>query len=136
MIEQYVYDKVTADPTLQGLITDGAGGYRLYPDVVPRGTTIENAITFTNIITTDVYPAVESRTIQFNIFSQNNSALEAGNLLESLKTMFDNVSLTVTGWRHLQFQRDSVTPNNDFKQVPPVQGYSIDYNVLLEKLRS
>lgn len=73
--------------------------------------------------------------MQFNIFTQNNSASQAGTLLESLKTMFDNCSLTVTGWRHLQFQRGMVYPNNDFTQVPPVQGYSIEYNVLLEKAR-
>ena len=77
----------------------------------------------------------EDFTIQFNIFSQNNSALEAGNLLESLKTMFDDCTLTVTGWRHLNFQRNLTYPNNDFDQVPPIQGYSVEYDVLLERER-
>ena len=74
--------------------------------------------------------------LQFNIFTQNSSASQAGTLLESLKTMFDDCSLTVTGWRHLQFQRGNVYPNNDFSQIPPVQGYSVEYNILLEKQRS
>ena len=73
--------------------------------------------------------------LQFNIFTQNSSASQAGTLLESLKTMFDDCSLAVTGWRHLQFQRGNVYPNNDFSQIPPVQGYSVEYNVLLEKAR-
>jgi len=71
--------------------------------------------------------------IQFNIFSQKNSALEAGTLLESLKTMFDNCSLTVTGWRHLKFQRDWVVPNDDYSQDTPIMGYAVQYSVLLEK---
>lgn len=73
--------------------------------------------------------------IQFNIFSQKNSALEAGTLLESLKTMFDNCSLTVTGWRHLKFQRDWVVPHDDYSQDTPIMGYAVQYSVLLEKAR-
>jgi len=73
--------------------------------------------------------------LQFNIFSQNNSSLEAGNLLNSLETMFNNCSLTVTGWRHLQFKQGLVFKNNDFTQTPPIQGYSVEYEVLLEKSR-
>ena len=78
----------------------------------------------------------EDLLIQFNVYSENESALEAGNLLESLKTMFDNCDLTVTDWRHLQFQRNLVIPNDDFSQIPPIHGYSVEYDVLLEKARS
>jgi len=77
----------------------------------------------------------EDLLLQFNIFSQNNSALEAGTLLESLKTMFDDCSLTVTGWRHLEFSRGQTYQNNDFTQEPYIHGYSVEYNVLLEKER-
>lgn len=73
--------------------------------------------------------------IQFNIFSQDNSALEAGNLLESLKTMFDDCSLSVSGWNHIKFQRINTLTNNDTTQVPPIYGYSVMYSVLLEKQR-
>ena len=71
--------------------------------------------------------------IQFNIFSENNSGVEAGTLLESLKDMFDNATLTVDGWSALNFQRTRVLPNNDFTQVPPIHGYSVMYDVLIER---
>lgn len=111
---------------------------RMYHNVAPQAATFPYCVYFSvsDIDDLDFSDEHEDFLIQFNIFSQNNSALEAGTLLESLKTMFDNCSLTVTGWRHLQFQRDQVTPNNDFEQVPPIQGYAIDYNCLLEKERS
>jgi hypothetical protein len=123
--------------------TTGSGFYndisgRLYHNVAQQEEIFPYCVYFSvdDIDELDFTDEREDFTIQFNIFSQNNSAMEAGNLLESLKTMFDNCSLTVTGWNHLQFQRDGVTPNNDFAQVPPIQGYSVSYDVLLEKQRS
>jgi len=109
----------------------------MYHNVAPQESTFPYCVYFSvaDVDDLDFSDEHEDFLIQFNIFSQNNSALEAGNLLKSLKSMFDNCDLTVTGWRHLQFQRDNVISNNDFGQVPYVQGYSIDYNVLLEKER-
>jgi len=123
--------------------TTGSGFYndvsgRMYLNIAPQEATFPYCVYFSvsDVDDLDFSDEHEDFLIQFNIFSQNNSASEAGDLLESLKTMFDDASLTVTGWRHLEFQRSSVTPNNDFGQVPPIQGYSVDYDVLLEKERS
>ena len=122
--------------------TTGSGFYndisgRMYHNKASQGATFPYCVYFSvsDIDDLDFTEEHEDFLIQFNIFSQNNSAVEAGDLLETLKTMFDNCSLTVTGWRHLQFQRSLVMPNNDFGQVPPVHGYSIEYDVLLEKAR-
>jgi len=110
---------------------------RLYLDVAPQQSTFPYCV-YTGDRTTELDFSEEHRLflIKFDIFSQNNSAFEAGEILENLKTMFDNCSLTVTGWRHLQFKRSMVHPNNDFTQTPPIQGYSVEYEVLLEKARS
>lgn len=75
-------------------------------------------------------------TIQFDIFSQNNSASEAGTILAALKGLYDDCVLTVTGWRHLSMKRDFTVSNNDFSQVPPIMGYSVQYEIELEKARS
>lgn len=122
--------------TTTGFYNDVSG--RMYLNNAPQESAFPYCVYFSvsDIDDLDFSDEHEDFTIQFNIFSQNNSALEAGSLLESLKTMFDDCSLTVTGWNHLRFARDSVIPNNDFSQVPPIQGYSIDYDVLLEKQRS
>ena len=115
---------------------DDIGG-RLYLNHAPQEATFPYCVFF--MVSDDTDPDFtdehEEITLQFNIFSQENSALEAGNLLESLKTMFDYCHLNVLGWSHLDFRRESVNPNNDFTQVPPIHGYSVMYDVLLEKKR-
>ena len=122
--------------------TTGAGFYndisgRMYHNKAPQGATFPYCVYFSvsDVDDLDFTEEHEDFLIQFNIFSQNNSAVEAGDLLETLKTMFDNCSLTVTDWRHLQFQRSLTLPNNDFLQDPPIHGYSVEYEVLLEKAR-
>jgi len=113
-------------------------GGRLYLNKAPQQATFPYCVYF--VYADDNNPDFtddhEEFQIQFNIFSQNNSALEAGTLLAHLKTMFDDAALTVVGWNHIEIMRTSVLPNNDFDQVPPIQGYSVLYDVLLEKLRS
>ena len=125
-----------ATTTSSGFYNDISGRLRL--NIAKQGEIFPYCVFFSvsDIDDLDFTDEREDFLIQFNIFSQNNSAVEAGDLLEALKTMFDNCSLTVTGWRHLQFQRSLVMPNNDFSQVPSIHGYSIEYEALLEKTRS
>lgn len=73
MIEQYIFNKITADTTLQALLTDGASGYHVYPLVVPRSLIFTKAITFTTIATGDAYPNIKSVTVQFNIFAKTHT---------------------------------------------------------------
>jgi len=130
-----IYDHFSAT-TDSGFYNDVSG--RLFHNVAPQGSTFPYCVYFSvdDLDDLDFSDEHEDFLLQFNIFSKSNSALEAGELFESLKTMFDDCNLNVTGWRHLEFKRNMTVPNNDFGQVPPVQGYSVDYNVLLEKERS
>ena len=127
-----IWDQFSAT-TGSGFYNDVSG--RMYLNKAPQGGTFPYCVYFSasDLDDVDFSDEREEFLIQFNIFSQNNSSTEAGNLLDSLKTMFDTCNLNVTGWNHLKFWRESVTPNNDFSQVPPIQGYSVDYDVLLEK---
>jgi len=113
-------------------------GGRLYLNVAPQEAVFPYCVysivtDYNNLSFTDDQEEFE---VQFNIFSQNNSALEAGQLLDSLKDMFDSANLTVSGWNDIEFTRTLVLPNNDFNQVPPINGYSVMYDILLEKERS
>lgn len=130
-----IWDHFSAT-TDSGFYNDISG--RLFLNKASQAATFPYCVYFSvsDVDDLDFSEEHEDFLIQFNIFSQNNSAVEAGALLETLKTMFDNCSLTVTGWRHLQFQRSLVMPNNDFEQVPPIIGYSVEYEVLLEKARN
>jgi hypothetical protein len=122
--------------------TTGSGFYndvsgRMYHYKAPQEATFPYCVYFpvSDLNDVDFGEEREEILMQFNIFSRNNSALEAGTLLESLKTMFDDCNLTVTGWRHIEFSRNLVYPMNDYDQVPPIHGYAVEYDVLLEKTR-
>ena len=95
MIEQYVFNRVTADATLQGLLSAGGGKYHVYPDVVPNGIDFDRAITFTLIVTNDVFPAAESRTVQFNIFAK--SAADRHAIGAAIANLFNDDNLQSSG---------------------------------------
>jgi len=113
-------------------------GGRLYLNKAPQSATFPYCVyyVYADANNPDFTDDHEEFEIQFNIFSQNNSATEAGTLLAHLKTMFDDAALTVVGWNHIEIMRTSVLPNNDFDQVPSIQGYTVLYDLLLEKQRS
>lgn len=88
MIEQYVYDKITQDETLQEMLSAGSDGFHLYPGNVPRSVgDFDAAVTFTLIVTTDAYPAIESRNVQFNIFAKTHTS--AANIAKALADLFN-----------------------------------------------
>lgn len=115
----------------------GIGG-RLYLKKAPQEATFPYCVYFmvTDDEDDDFTDNREDIEIQFNIFSENNSSLEAGQLLGSLKTMFDDSNFDVSGWNLLMFRRRQVLENDDFSQVPPIYGYSAMYDIILEKQRN
>ena len=133
-LQQAIYNKYNAS-TGHGAYTSVSG--RFYLNVAPQGITFPYVVYFEVTDVDDLYfcEELQEHRIQFDCFSQDNSALEAGQIYENLKSLFDNCSLTVTDWRHIGFQRDLTIPNNDFTQKPFIHGYSIQYNVLIEKAR-
>lgn len=69
MIEQYIYNKITEDETLQELLHAGSDDFYLYPGIIPRGVEdFDVAVAFSLITSTDVFPASRSVNVQFNIF--------------------------------------------------------------------
>ena len=85
MLEQYIYDKITNDETLQELLAAGSDSFHVYPNVIPRSVNFEQALTFTLIITRDVYPGYVSRDVQFNIFAKTHAkTVQIANALANL----------------------------------------------------
>jgi len=81
-ISYYVYEVITQDPTLAGLLADGNNGYHLYPSVVPEAINIETAVAFELINTTDTFPKSTTRRVQFNIFAEKHTkTVEVANAL-------------------------------------------------------
>jgi len=129
-----IYNKLIANTA--GDLYVAVGG-RFYLNHAPQNATLPYCIfsSISSIHEIDFGEEREDTLIQFDIFSENNSADEAGDILGYLKTLMDDCALTVTGWRHVTFSRGNVYPNNDFSQVPPVHGYSVEYNVMIEKTK-
>lgn len=88
MIEQYIFNKITTDPTLQTLLSAGGGKYHIYPAVVPTGIDFAKGITFTLITSTDAFPIIKSVNIQFNIFALKHSDTVA--IAKALSDLFND----------------------------------------------
>jgi len=52
--------------------------------------------------------AFEDFLVQFNIYSQNTSSEEAGTILRYLKAHYDNISLSVSGFKNMDMTRTNV----------------------------
>ena len=87
MLEQYIFNKISTDSTLQTLLNDGSGGVLLYPSVVPKGIDADAMVTFTRIGTSDVYPAAQSAVVQFNIFAKTHTAIST--IAQALSDLFN-----------------------------------------------
>lgn len=97
MIEQYVYDLIKNDPTLAGLLSKGESpdSIHLYPNVLPRGLTFDQAVTFTRIITYDAFPAIQAITIQFNIFTHKH--MDGAAIGQALYDLFNQATNYTAG---------------------------------------
>lgn len=86
MLEQYIFNLISGDATLSALLTKSAV-LHLYPTVVPRGVDFDNAMTFTTIGMTDVYPASKSADVQFNIFTKEH--IKSVEVAQALSNLFN-----------------------------------------------
>jgi hypothetical protein len=112
-------------------------GGRLYHKKAPQGATFPYCVYFmvSGIADRSFGDMEEETLIQFNIFSENNSATEAGNILAALFLRYDYCTLTVSGYNYIVMQRDFTVPNDDFSTDTPVHGYSVQYTTIIQKSR-
>lgn len=75
MIEQYIYNKITEDETLQELLSAGSDGFHIYPTKVPRGVEFAQGVAFSRVGGGFVYPNLETITVQFSIFARTHTKL-------------------------------------------------------------
>lgn len=68
--------------------------------------------------------------IQFNIYSGNNSPVEVNNLYDNLKDVYDDGTLSVVGYQHVNMQRELNQLVRDIEEG--VWQYIVQYRILIE----
>lgn len=80
---------------------------------------------------------VDEILIQFSIFSDKSGATEVHDAMTNLKSLFDDVSLTVTGGTVVQFVRQQDGLQREDVDTPSgaqrVWHYHVDYRVIFER---
>jgi hypothetical protein len=72
---------------------------------------------------------IESVRIRFSIYSASRSAVEVTEAMDALQTLFDDCTLSVTGYGHLYMQRDTAVMFKD----EGTWAYHVDYNIMIQK---
>jgi len=68
--------------------------------------------------------------VQFSLFSQSTSESEIGTLLTKLRSLYDDVELTVAGYTNLFMQYDQYWAQ--FNPDENIRQYVVQYNLLLQ----
>lgn len=70
---------------------------------------------------------------QISLYSDDNSPVEVNKLFGYARALFDNATITISGWDMLRFQRVEELRLRDVEQE--TWAYHVTYSVWLEKLR-
>lgn len=100
MLEQYIYNLIGADSALTALLGSG-DDIKLYPAVVPKGETIDKAVTFTLIGTTDRFPTYRAASVQFNIFAASHT--DTVEIAQALAALFNGDMNHASGGEEVYF---------------------------------
>ena len=132
----FTAETFAASDTAESGLYNLTGG-RLYHKKAPQGATFPYCVFFmvSDFADRSFTAQEEEFFMQFNIFSENNSAAEAGNILEALFYRYDYCTLTVSGYNYISMQRDFTIPNDDLTVDPSIYGYSVQYTTTIEKAR-
>lgn len=109
-----------------------AVGGRLYYGEAPQECARPYAVFFgVSSVPDDTFSEeLDDISVQFNCYSANNSPIEAGELLQTCRAVFDKAELIVVGSRDVQLFREFSTPpwkNGDTWVV------SIEFSILIQE---
>lgn len=124
------FDATGGDPAVHNAAYTALGG-QLYLHMAPDRTQAPYAV---YMLISDVpdwtfTDSHETATIQFSVYSGAKSASEVCNTMKALQTLYNDCTLTVTGFRPLYMQRGISWLLRDEE----TWAYHVEYDVLLEK---
>lgn len=121
-----IYDKFDLDAALKAAVTD------LYNSNAPQDTDFPYIVFF--LITDDPQwtfnTEMEDTEIQFNIYDENPSVENVGDIFELLKNCFDDAVLTITGYTNIIMQRKIASLD---KTPEDAWQYVVTYRVFIQK---
>jgi hypothetical protein len=130
-----ITDKIKTGPS--ALYSDVGG--RVYLDQAPEGTAFPYVVLFivSGVPTDNFTDQIDDIIIQFSLFSEVRGVTEISTMYADLKTLFDNVSLTISGYNMAWMKRENLmTMTEDNPTVnanTPIKHWAVDYRILLEK---
>jgi hypothetical protein len=109
-----------------------ATGGRMYTRYAPQNTAYPYAVL--HIVTgmgdwnfTQEFDDID---VQFSLFSQSTSETEIGTLYSTLRSLYDDCALSVTGYTHLFMQYDQYW--SQYNADENIRKYAVQYNILLQ----
>ena len=129
-----------SNPLLTGIFTKfnvantfkTAVGGRLFTRYSPQNTPFPYAVLdiVTGIGDWNFTQEFDDVDIQFNLYSKSTSETEIGTLYSTLRALYDDCALTVTGYAHLFMQYNQYwslsNPDENIRQ------YTVQYSILLQ----
>lgn len=112
-------------------------GGRLYLSRAPQGATAPYCIysMVSQVAGWTFSEAEEMFRIQFSVWSQSASSVEAQDAMSAVQALFDDCTLSVTGYNHVYMQREFSTLLRE-DAADEIWWHALtDYNVMLEKSR-
>jgi len=123
---------------LSGSTLDTYVGGRVYLDEAPPSPEFPYVVYFVVSDAPDYNfkTTLEDVWIQFSLFSSSASAVEISTMYNYLKTLYDDVKLTITGSTHIWMVRRNLVTMVDEVTTPSgtstVKHWAVDYNVITE----
>ena len=109
-----------------------AVGGRMYSRWAPQGTAYPYAVLdiVTGIGDWNFTNSFDDVDIQINLFSESASETEIGTLYSTLRTLYDDCTLTVVGYTSLYMHYDQYWAISDPEDE--VRQYTVQYSILLQ----
>lgn len=124
-----IYKKFTSS-TESGSLNTALGG-KMYNTQAQQDATRPYAIFFliSDIPHWTFDATMENALIQFNIYDENPSVVNVGNLYEKLTSLYDWTELSSTGYYSIYMKRES----SNLAQYSEIWQYSVDYRIEFQK---
>lgn len=120
----------TGTPAVNNALHVALGG-RLYNTEAPQDKPMPYGVfsLVSDVAENTLTENLENCLVQFSLFSELSSVSEVADAFEALKTLFDDCTLSVTGYATIYMQRESA----QLLRQDGIWHYVIEYRVLLEK---